>query len=225
MIGSVKQHDRHVLLCGPATEWPKKIEGVDAFPMTMIAPIETAAEATATKIIITACHHTSTESEVTTDGDEQMTEVIVYPDSLLFIVAESQSESFAQLLSERQPLYRLPADRLQQFRARPVPFQRLVLVCTHGNRDKRCGRAGPQVMAALQQELSARGVADAEVAVRATSHIGGHKFAGTLIVYPEGQWYGRITKSNSKELLQHVLERRVMQECSRGLNVSSITDW
>lgn len=39
------------------------------------------------------------------------------------------------------------ADRKVASALKPVPvsYQKMVLVCTHASRDKRCGRAGPQV--------------------------------------------------------------------------------
>lgn len=96
-----------------------------------------------------------------------------------------------------------------------VPWSKLILVCTHANRDKRCGRAGPQVVAALQKEISelvAIGTSGDSDALRSyqicgSSHVGGHKFAGTLIVYPEADWFGRVTKSTAKALLQHIRNR------------------
>ena len=35
----------------------------------------------------------------------------------------------------------------------PVPYQKMVLVCTHMSRDKRCGRAGPQVCVCAADKL------------------------------------------------------------------------
>jgi len=33
------------------------------------------------------------------------------------------------------------------------------------------------------------------VRIYKTSHIGGHKFAGNVITFPSGDWYGYITPS------------------------------
>ena len=41
-----------------------------------------------------------------------------------------------------------------------------MLVCTHGKRDNRCGRIGPQVMNKLREVLKARGIAEEDVAIR-----------------------------------------------------------
>lgn len=143
------------------------------------------------------------------------------------------------------------ADRQVATELKPIPvwYEKMVLVCTHGSRDKRCGRVGPQVLqtstftsvfvqnadellyqsllrhggscnrlsvqypispllnpvwkfmltisvlmytpqavSEMHKELRSRGVHESEVAVRGCSHIGGHKYAGVLIIYPQGDW-------------------------------------
>jgi hypothetical protein len=44
-----------------------------------------------------------------------------------------------------------------------------------------------------------------DVGVYGTTHIGGHKYAGTLIVYPEGHWYGRLRTCDVPVLIQEQL--------------------
>jgi hypothetical protein len=60
-----------------------------------------------------------------------------------------------------------------------------VLVCTHGTRDSCCGKRGAQLAA----ELAASGQFGAENLWR-TSHMGGHRFAPTFLVLPEGTVWG-----------------------------------
>jgi len=58
-----------------------------------------------------------------------------------------------------------------------------VLVCTHGRRDRCCGSLGT----ALAQELLAdRSVLGTDVRIWRTSHTGGHRFAATAVVLPQG---------------------------------------
>ena len=57
-----------------------------------------------------------------------------------------------------------------------------VLVCTHGRRDRCCGSLGTS----LAQQLAEPGAMPEGVSVRRTSHTGGHRFAPTAIVLPEG---------------------------------------
>ena len=116
----------------------------------------------------------------------------------------------------------------------PVPWQTLFLVCAHAARDKRCGRAGPQIIQSLEQAIeeacetpltTSAGIISlqpGQVKILPSSHIGGHKFAGTLIVYPSGHWYGHISKGNSKELLGNVLLESPMPKCFRGKGLHSL---
>jgi hypothetical protein len=60
-----------------------------------------------------------------------------------------------------------------------------VLVCSHGTRDSCCGRRGAQ----LAVELAASGRLAGENLWR-TSHLGGHRFAPTFAVLPEGTVWG-----------------------------------
>ena len=70
-----------------------------------------------------------------------------------------------------------------------------VFVCAHGSRDKRCGVCGPALIDKLNEEIESRGLKD-QIFVSPCSHVGGHKYAGNLIIYsPDsegktmGHWY------------------------------------
>lgn len=60
----------------------------------------------------------------------------------------------------------------------------LILVCTHGVRDRCCSRLGTPVYKALSERCKAQ--------VWQTTHLGGHRFAATLVVLPEGLQFGRV---------------------------------
>ncbi|KAF4730303.1 hypothetical protein FOZ63_021722 [Perkinsus olseni] len=85
----------------------------------------------------------------------------------------------------------------------PVPAKsRHIFVCAHNSRDKRCGRCGPELASCIES------LGDARTHVRKCSHIGGHKFAGNLIIYDmqvadTGDWYGYVTPENLKKILAH----------------------
>ncbi len=63
-----------------------------------------------------------------------------------------------------------------------------VLVCGHGRRDRCCGSLGT----ALEVEIKASGCLDGRYRVRRTSHTGGHRFAPTAVVLPEGTCWGYL---------------------------------
>lgn len=78
-----------------------------------------------------------------------------------------------------------------------------VFVCCHGSRDKRCGVCGPALITRFKEEIEGQGL-DGQVAVSACSHVGGHKYAGNVIIFSPGakgevtgNWYvpGTIIKS------------------------------
>ena len=107
------------------------------------------------------------------------------------------------------------------------PYERLdgvsLLICAHKQRDKRCGIAGPMIKAEVDKEIQQRkaereryeelvqgGQVDvpipppayAPVHTLLISHTGGHKYAGNLIVYPGGVWYGRFNPCHVHVLLE-----------------------
>jgi hypothetical protein len=65
----------------------------------------------------------------------------------------------------------------------------LLCVCTHGRHDACCAERGRPVAAAL---AAARPEETWEV-----SHIGGDRFAGNLLVLPQGLYYGRLDEESS----------------------------
>ena len=84
-----------------------------------------------------------------------------------------------------------------------------LLVCCHGARDARCGQLGPPLAAALRRGLRAQGLEE-RVQLYHTSHIGGHKYAGNVVVYGavhpcDGDWFGGINAGNAQAFLDALL--------------------
>ncbi|KAJ9131100.1 Altered inheritance of mitochondria protein 32 [Pleurostoma richardsiae] len=133
----------------------------------------------------------------------------------------------------------------------------MVLICGHGGRDMRCGVMGPVLRAEFEARLPEEGIevlhgpvnADTETApaisgpigeagghtsrVGLISHIGGHKFAGNVIIYlppslktadgaahplaGHGVWYGRVEPKHVQGIVQETIVRgRVIAEMFRG---------
>lgn len=134
----------------------------------------------------------------------------------------------------------------------------LVLICGHGGRDVRCGITGPILRDQFESTLPDKGlrvlkgpvqIAHGEERARLPgpageeagmisrvgliSHIGGHKFAGNVIIYlppgmktADGQkhplegcgiWYGRVEPKHVEGIVQEtVLGGRVIEDLFRG---------
>ncbi len=69
----------------------------------------------------------------------------------------------------------------------------LFLVCTNGRRDACCSRLGLPVFQAVRST--------AGDSVWQTSHVGGHRFAGNLLVLPHGIYYGRLDAAGASAVV------------------------
>ncbi len=76
---------------------------------------------------------------------------------------------------------------------------RELLICTHGARDRCCGSLGTRLAAAMADRVGR----DGTTRVRRTSHTGGHRFAPTAILLPEGTGWGYL----DKDLLHRIVHR------------------
>lgn len=100
-----------------------------------------------------------------------------------------------------------------------------ILICGHGGRDQRCGILGPILQSAFRSTLSRAGI-DADVGL--ISHIGGHKYAGNVIIYvpPKfssnslkgtGIWYGRVGPEQVEGVVEETFVKgRIITELLRG---------
>lgn len=84
---------------------------------------------------------------------------------------------------------------------------RLVLVCGHGSRDACCALRGTAVFTELE-----RGEGDVWI----SSHHGGHRFAGNVLVLPLGIHLGRLDPSDAPPVVELALEGRIDLPHYRG---------
>jgi hypothetical protein len=67
----------------------------------------------------------------------------------------------------------------------------LFIVCTNGRRDACCARHGLPVYNALRAAGADAWQCD---------HIGGHRFAGTMVAFPQGIYYGRVSAEDAPRI-------------------------
>ncbi|MDB4985461.1 MAG: hypothetical protein JWN04_639 [Myxococcaceae bacterium] len=82
----------------------------------------------------------------------------------------------------------------------------LYLVCSHGKRDRCCALLGLPVQRALSERVGDRCLQ--------TTHLGGHRFAATLLTLPHGLCYGRV-QAEEAEALVEATERGDIHDLSR----------
>ncbi len=84
----------------------------------------------------------------------------------------------------------------------------LVAVCAHGKHDQCCAVRGRGATAAIAEKYP-------EITWEC-SHLGGDRFAATMLVLPEGLCYGRVDSTDSAELIRLYLDGRVDNRFLRG---------
>jgi hypothetical protein len=85
----------------------------------------------------------------------------------------------------------------------------LLLVCTHGTRDRCCAKYGQVLCRALNRHAP-------EGWVRQVSHVGGDRFAGNVVCVPEGIYLGRVRPGQVAGVLARYLEGRIDLDAYRG---------
>ncbi|KAG0042224.1 hypothetical protein BGZ83_000745 [Gryganskiella cystojenkinii] len=109
------------------------------------------------------------------------------------------------------------------FLVRPWLPKAAVMLCSHKKRDKRCGVTAPILNKEFKRILRSKdmfGDCADDVEIWLVSHIGGHKFAGNVIVHRrEGMavWYGRVDPCHAQAIVETTIERgEVIRELYRG---------
>ncbi len=119
----------------------------------------------------------------------------------LLLTDDELSELDLSMANRREP----PADFGK------VEEHDVFLVCTHAKRDACCAQWGRPVA-----DKIAKKVPDT---TWETSHTGGHRFAGVLLVLPEGLTFGRMEPSDVATLVNALGNGRIPLEHYRGRSV------
>jgi hypothetical protein len=90
-------------------------------------------------------------------------------------------------------------------RALREPFY---LVCTNGRRDPCCAQHGLPVFQTLRDSLGDH--------VWECSHVGGHRYAANVLLFPHGLYYGRIRQDQVGELLSAGRRGQLLLDNLRG---------
>lgn len=94
------------------------------------------------------------------------------------------------------------------YETQKIPYDHVILTCAHVKRDMRCGYCGSLLYDQFTQEIEKRGLK--KVFAGRVSHVGGHGFAGNVIVYPEGAWYGYIRPADVPRIFDDHMDKGVL---------------
>lgn len=202
LAGTVKPYHRHAFACTGSRDWPGRLEEAEGLLGRMARDVHARRDGPPPIPKLTATDEPSRGSGL---------DLLVFPDAVRYVgVDEASWPSVFEDLTSHGPGGGMGSE--------PLPG-RWVFVCIHAARDERCGRCGPPVLEAVRRGCAAEGL---DVTVRATSHVGGHKYAGNLLVYPEGIWYGTVTPEVVPRILrEHLRNGRLVDDLCRGSMTSS----
>ncbi|GMH24363.1 hypothetical protein Nepgr_026206 [Nepenthes gracilis] len=211
-VGTVRYHERHVFLCykNPGN-WPPRIEAAefDRLPRLLSAALAAKTGNMKKETFLTICEgHDGTE---TSNGD-----VLIFPDMIRYRrLTHFDIDTFVEevLIKDGEWLPGTP-EKLKGF---------YVFVCCHGSRDRRCGVCGPPLVTRFKEEVESHGL-QGKVSVSPCSDIGGHKYAGNVIIFGSntdgqvtGHWYGYVAPDDVPALLeQHIMKGEIVEQLWRG---------
>ncbi|KAL9148492.1 hypothetical protein ABFS82_12G044700 [Erythranthe guttata] len=196
LAGSVEQYERHLFLCYKSHElWPTRVEESDADPLPKLLASALKARKNDIKLKtrLTICE--AGDKGKLSDGD-----VLIFPEMIVYRgLIESEVDRFVEdvLVNEKVDL----SGKIEKLSGS------YVFVCCHNNRDRRCGVCGPILIEKFKEEIGSKDLTK-HVFVTSCSHVGGHKYAGNVIIFsatPQGKisgnWYGYVTPGDIHELI------------------------
>ncbi|XP_076939416.1 uncharacterized protein LOC143608120 [Bidens hawaiensis] len=210
LTGTAITYDRHVILCYKTHElWPSRVESSDAHPLPKVlaGALKARKSDIPVKTLLTICE--GRDGTELSDGD-----VLLFPEMIKYRgLKEPDINGFVDEVIVNRKLWSAGVQETMTGTH--------VFVCAHSSRDKRCGFCGPILISKFKEEIELRGLD--KVSVTACSHVGGHKYAGNLIVYSVrdnkvcGHWYGYVTPSDVPELLDnHMGKGEIIDRIWRG---------
>ncbi|GMH23916.1 hypothetical protein Nepgr_025759 [Nepenthes gracilis] len=215
LANTVDPYGRHVFLCYKDYEsWPSHVEnsGTDLLPKLFSSAIKSRKDDMQVKTRLTICGGCkSYNGNESSDGD-----VYIFPEMIKYRgLKDLDVDAFVDDVLVNGKHW---ASGVQE-----VLKGTYVFVCAHGSRDKRCGVCGPVLIEKFQEEIKLRVLED-QVFVSACSHIGGHKYAGNVIIFSRnaegkvaGDWYGYVTPNDVPDLLDmHIGKGEIIEKLWRG---------
>ncbi|KAI9003588.1 Sucrase/ferredoxin-like-domain-containing protein [Gaertneriomyces semiglobifer] len=240
LINTMKPYARHIFVVeGVSNRWPERIEestrkddGVQFVKVVyeLAQGISESGKAKGRTIVTAADPDGGAHQVATSEGQLVLSPrtILVFPQNVAIspLADEDANELIESLLVSDTLLTRPGITTI------PLPHLAYIFVCTHKKRDKRCGVAGPMLVAEFRKAAEEMDLQD-EVQVLGCSHFGGHKYAGNIIIYHKdprvsGIWYGRVKTCDVRNILHTtIVQKRVFKELFRGrmeMPAGAITD-
>lgn len=198
--GTVKPYQRHLIVCTGQADWPAHLETAADLAGELTRAVAALGETLPSPTKVTVCDAA---------GAGPGCDILVFPDALRYrgVTTADLPALIAEQVVSGRPAADIPHEALSGVH---------VFICTHGARDQRCGVCGPPLYERFAAEIAARGL-EGHVHLYRSSHVGGHRYAGNVLIYPTGDWYGYVTPAAVPVLVEEaVLGGRIVPELWRG---------
>ncbi|KAF3902328.1 hypothetical protein AA313_de0201583 [Arthrobotrys entomopaga] len=181
IAGVITRHYRHVLIHTGTINWPKRLENDEGSIAANLKPLTSGRGMFVNPFYPILVSNVSFPSNP--DADPASATVSVFPEGIeITSVANTIEELKLFVKSFLLPSSSSHPDR-SSFITRKIT-KPMILACSHGSRDERCGILGPSIAKAFEETLSKQtGGTKVEAIIGEISHIGGHKFAGNIIIH------------------------------------------
>lgn len=198
--GTVKFYKRHLFVCTNSANWPARIETDADFTQALFEDLIQRGAVFPHQVKLTAC----VDSAMGKGYD-----LLIFPDGLRYKgVQKSDIPDLVEKHLEKNKIcFHIPFEKFSAHH---------LFVCVHGSRDARCGTCGPELIRQFACELDRHNLTDS-VQLMPSSHVGGHRFAGNVLLYPGGDWYGNVTPQDVPEIVErHILGQKILWRLWRG---------
>lgn len=217
----ISEYATHILINTPsqgAHDWAYKDEPSDSLTSRILIAIQAVRVQSGTPKILV--NHVSEKLVAQDTQNSEDVTVQVLPSGHAFKITSpittcSLDELIKQIVLE-------PASIIDSLHITTMPIHGPQLfVCGHLSRDARCGLTAPSLLYAAKEVLQQLGSSNNGGQVQYVSHVGGHKFAGNLIMYlPHvmsgskygAAWYGRVSLDNIERIIRETIERKLVGE-------------
>ena len=211
MIGRVTFHDKHIFVLTKmkANEWDKDFDK-QGFAMVLKKGLSKNLKGVRCKV----SYAEAVDGEDA--GDDSNYNILVLPDMIKYVgVNESNVDQVAQDLKS--------GTGSSSFKKEKIDASQ-IFICAHAKKDMRCGVCGPRLYQAFAEQLPQSSIADKKIDIRRCTHVGGHKYAGNLIIYQEhrnrkvfGDWYGYVEEKDVARLIdEHLANNQIVKDLWRG---------
>ncbi|CAG8634857.1 8091_t:CDS:2 [Funneliformis mosseae] len=227
---TVQPHIRHVIISTGKSNWNKIIEldsgnlSAELYNYQQQKQRKKEVKQEENKILITNSDRQNSTLSFLTWLSFWGNDILIYPDNLMVrnVTTGKAKEFYDRFLSNKK----LDDKEILKtgFTVENISYKSVILICGHKSRDIRCGVAGPilkkefeKVLKEKRMDLDSTG--NKGVPVYLTSHVGGHQFAGNVIVYRDGHgiWYGRVTPCHVPMIIEKTInEGKIIKDLYRG---------